>query len=74
MLGESGRDRADVLDELRWWSDGAADVLRRALARLLLHGNRGGLIAMLDESILGLRPRPSLESHQIGTVRQRGVA
>jgi hypothetical protein len=74
LLGESGRERTDLLDELRWWGDGAADVLRRALVRVLLHGNRGGLLAMLDESILGLRPRPSLESHGIGTVRQRGVA
>jgi hypothetical protein len=74
LLGENGRERADLLDELRWWGDAAADVLRRVLVRVLLHGNRGGLIATLDESILGLRPRPSLESHEIGTVRHRGVA
>jgi hypothetical protein len=74
LLGENGRERADLLDELRWWGHAAADVLRRVLVRLLLHGNRGGLIATLDESILGLRPRPSLERHTIGTPRSRGVA
>ena len=31
---------------------------RRALVEVVMHGNRATLIESLDESILGLRPRP----------------
>jgi hypothetical protein len=34
------------------------DVIRRALVEVLLHRDRAELLASLDESILGLRPRP----------------
>ena len=37
----------------------AADILRRALVQALGHGDRAELVATLDESILGLRPRPA---------------
>ena len=36
--------------------DGA--LLRRALVEVLMHGDRERLIERLDESLLGLRPRP----------------
>jgi hypothetical protein len=33
--------------------------VRRALVETLLHGDRGALVAALDESLLGLRARPA---------------
>jgi hypothetical protein len=65
LLGESGRDRAALLEGLRKLTGGAeagsriADALRRALVEVVMHGDRAGLIASLDESLLGLRPRPA---------------
>ena len=56
LLGETGRARAELQDRLS--GDPDADAIRRALVETLLHGDRNGLIASLDESILGLRPRP----------------
>ena len=38
---------------------GAADTVRRALVEALAHGDRPRLVDALDESLLGLRPRPS---------------
>ena len=37
----------------------ARDALRRALVETLLHGGRAGLVQTLDETLLGLRPRPA---------------
>ncbi|MBA3413361.1 MAG: hypothetical protein H0T09_06685, partial [Actinobacteria bacterium] len=37
----------------------AADAVRRALVEALAHGNRAALVASLDESLLGLGPRPT---------------
>lgn len=64
LLGETGRDRAGELARLRGLAAGeecgeAADAVRRALVEALMHGNRLGLIETLDESLLGLRPRPA---------------
>jgi hypothetical protein len=56
LLGETGRARAELQDRLS--GDPDADAIRRALVEALLHGDRSQLIASLDESILGLRPRP----------------
>ena len=36
----------------------ARDVVRRALVETLQHGSRSGLVEALDETLLGLRPRP----------------
>jgi hypothetical protein len=64
LLGESGRERAELLDELRALaageeaSAGAADAVRRALVETVIHGDRPGLVTGLDEALLGLRPRP----------------
>ena len=38
----------------------ARDALRRALVETLLHGNRAELVETLDETLLGLRPRPAI--------------
>jgi hypothetical protein len=38
--------------------DAVCDVVRRAIVEVLMHGDRAGLLARLDESLLGLSPRP----------------
>jgi hypothetical protein len=63
LLGESGRERAEVLAALRALGSGrtepaAADAVRRALVETLTHGDRPRLLGALDESLLGVRPRP----------------
>jgi hypothetical protein len=64
LLGESGRERSALLASLRALAAGeaaevaAADAVRRALVETVEHGDRGGLVAELDEALLGLRPRP----------------
>jgi hypothetical protein len=57
LLGETGQERADVLAQLRG-GEPDGDMVRRALVEVLMHGDRGRLIGTLDESLLGLRPRP----------------
>ena len=39
--------------------DPAPDLVRRALVETLMHGERAALVRVLDEAILGLRPRPA---------------
>jgi hypothetical protein len=61
LLGESGRDRADVHARLRDLStQGALDTIRRILVELLLQENRVQVIAHLDETLLGLREPPNV--------------
>jgi hypothetical protein len=57
LLGEERAERAELFARLR---DGApdADVVRRALVETLMHGERPQLVERLDESLLGLAPRP----------------
>ena len=57
LLGETGEERADLLDRLRE-SAPDAELLRRALVEVLMHGERGHLLERLDESLLGLLPAP----------------
>jgi hypothetical protein len=58
LLGENGRERADLLDRLRdLGRRDAADVVRRSLVELLLRGERLALVSELDETLLGLRGR-----------------
>src|SRR5439155_20726520 len=57
LLGDTPLARAELQDRLS--GDLDADVVRRALVEALLHGDRAQLVASLDESILGLRPRPA---------------
>ena len=61
LLCESTKARAGLLEELRaeHAGRGARDGLRRALVETLLYGNRAELIHSLDETLLGLRPRPA---------------
>ena len=57
LLGENARERADVQSQLS--GDPAPDLVRRALVETLMHGERAALVRVLDEAILGLRPRPA---------------
>jgi hypothetical protein len=61
LLGDKTRERSELLDELRAERLGsdARDAVRRALVETLLHGDRGELVVALDDTLLGLRPRPS---------------
>ena len=58
LVGDSPRERGELLAQLREESP-APDAVRRALVEVLMHGDRRALVAALDESILGLRPRPA---------------
>jgi hypothetical protein len=61
LLGETAKDRAELLEDLRaeHAGRGVRDALRRALVETLLYGNRAELVRSLDETLLGLRPRPA---------------
>ena len=60
LLGESTQARSDLLEALQadQVRSGVRDALRRALVETLLYGNRPELVKSLDETLLGLRPRP----------------
>ncbi len=58
LLGESPAERADLLGRLREESP-APDAIRRALVEVVMNGDRAKLVESLDESLLGLRPRPA---------------
>ena len=57
LLGDTPRARAELQHRLS--DDPDPDVIRRALVETLLSGDRARLVASLDESILGLHPRPT---------------
>jgi hypothetical protein len=58
LLGEDGRERAEMQEQLA--GDPEPDAVRRALVETLLRGgDRPTLVRMLDETILGLRPAPA---------------
>ena len=61
LLGDKNRERSQMLDELRAERLGsdARDAVRRTLVETLLHGDRAQLVVALDDTLLGLRPRPS---------------
>ena len=65
LLGETPRERADVLDRLRLLSRGDAAAVTATLVRQTLvgvleeGGDRADLIRALDECLLGLRPKPA---------------
>jgi hypothetical protein len=60
LLAEKGQERSDVVTSLRAEriDRTGRDVVRRALVETLLHGSRAELVGALDETLLGLRPRP----------------
>jgi hypothetical protein len=66
LLGETPRERTELLSALRALVDGdgpgarAEDAVRRALVESLLAESRESLIGALDEALLGLRPRPQV--------------
>ena len=61
LLEEKTKERVALLADLRAERAGstARDAVRRALVETLLHGDRRQLVATLDETLLGLRPRPA---------------
>jgi hypothetical protein len=61
LLGDKTQERADLFAALRAERAGKAarDAVRRALVEALLHGSRPELVRTLDETLLGLRPRPA---------------
>jgi hypothetical protein len=59
LLGETARERAEKLAELR--SEDPAAAVREVLVETLAYGDRIELIEALDETLLGLRPRPAVE-------------
>ncbi|MFL5964186.1 MAG: hypothetical protein ACJ757_14970 [Gaiellaceae bacterium] len=61
LLGDKTRERSEMLDGLRADRLGAdaRDAVRRTLVETLLHGDRAQLVVALDDTLLGLRPRPS---------------
>ncbi len=64
LLGGTGSERNEQYAQLRRFVDGdarAADagVVRNVLLETLLHGDRAGLVAWLDEALLGVRPPPT---------------
>ena len=66
LLGETPRERAELLERLRLLGVGdaagaTAELVRRTLVEVLDDGgcSRLELIRALDESLLGLRPKPS---------------
>jgi hypothetical protein len=60
LLAEKTAERSDLVAGLREerLPREARDVVRRALVEVLLHGDRAALVEALDETLLGLRPRP----------------
>jgi hypothetical protein len=60
LLTDKTADRLELLECLRADRLGreARDAVRRCLVEVLSYGNRCDLVAALDETLLGLRPRP----------------
>jgi hypothetical protein len=60
LLEDKTRERSALLDALRAerFDRDARDAVRRSLVETLLHGNRADLVVALDDTLLGLRPRP----------------
>jgi hypothetical protein len=71
LLGESGREREELVTALRALLDGdgpgarAEEAVRRSLVETLLQDSRLGLVAALDDALLGLRPRPQTTAARV---------
>jgi len=61
LLEEKTKARAELAAALHGQTLGkrARDAVRRALVEALLYGSRRELVTTLDETLLGLRPRPA---------------
>ncbi len=57
LLASGPKERAEIHERLREAED--PESLRRAIVETLLHGSRGELVTALDDTILGLRPKPA---------------
>jgi hypothetical protein len=73
LLGETPRERAGLLERLRLLAAGDAaaatgDLVRRALVQVLEEGDRASLVGALDESLLGLRPKPTVRLEPVPAV------
>jgi hypothetical protein len=74
LLGETPRERAEILDRLRLLSVGdaggaTAELVRRALVQVLEDGSgRLELVRALDDSLLGLRPKPAARLEPVSAV------
>jgi hypothetical protein len=73
LLGDTPRERAELLERLRLLAAGDAaaatsELVRRSLVRVLEEGDRVRLVAALDESLLGLRPKPTARLEPVSAV------
>jgi hypothetical protein len=73
LLGDTPRERGVLLERFRLLAGGDAaastgDLVRRTLVQVLEEGNRARLVAALDESLLGLRPKPTARLEPITAV------
>src|SRR5262249_33202592 len=57
LLGETPSQRGELFASLREEAP-TRDIVRRALIETIMHGDRLRLLERLDESLLGLSPRP----------------
>jgi hypothetical protein len=58
LLGEIPEERGRLLETLKTGSP-PPDLVRRALVEVVMHGDRARLLRSLDESLVGLAPRPA---------------
>jgi hypothetical protein len=73
LLGETPRERAELLERLRLLAAGDAagatgSLVRRTLVEVLEEGNRPELVRAIDESLLGLRPKPASKLEPVAAV------
>lgn len=73
LLGETPRERVELLERFRLLAAGDAaaatgDLVRRALVQVLEDGDRRRLVGALDESLLGLRPKPGARLEPVPAV------
>ncbi|MFL6067789.1 MAG: hypothetical protein ACJ74N_08635 [Gaiellaceae bacterium] len=58
LLGETAEESGRLLERLKAGPP-PPDLVRRALVEVVMHGDRVRLLASLDESLVGLAPRPA---------------
>ena len=58
LLGETAEDSGRLLERLKAGPP-PPDLVRRALVEVVMHGDRARLLGSLDQSLVGLAPRPA---------------